>query len=332
MIVYSRDYLNHDMDGHPENKARLIAIIDFLEKIRVFEKVPLTEPTKASEKDILRVHTKEHLENMRLTAKQGLRVEGDTYFTRETYDTALLAAGGVLTCLNVNQKKGFALVRPPGHHATTSAAMGFCIFNNAAIGAAYARTKGFRRIAILDFDLHHGNGTQEIFYNDDILYISLHQWPHYPGTGSIEELGIGRGEGYTINIPLPGGVGDESYNLALNEIVFPLLREYSPEVLFLSAGYDGHFNDPLGSLNLSSGTYLNIAKVAKTLAKKVVFSLEGGYDLEALPLCVYASLQGLFDLEDATYDAVQMEDKKVSEHMELKIKKIRDSASRYWAI
>jgi acetoin utilization deacetylase AcuC-like enzyme len=332
MIVYTKDYLNHDMEGHPENKNRLLAIINFLEKMAVFETAPLIEPTKASEEDILRVHTKEHFENMSVIAKQGLRVEGDTYFTKETYDTALLAAGGVLTCLNGNRRNGFALVRPPGHHATRSAAMGFCIFNNVSIGAAYARTKGFKRIAILDFDLHHGNGTQEIFYNDDILYISLHQWPHYPGTGSIEEIGIGRGEGYTINIPLPGGVADRSYNLVLNEIVFPVLRSFSPEVLFLSAGYDGHFLDPLGSLNLSSGTYLKIAKEAKTLAKKVVFSLEGGYDLEALPHCVYASLQGLFDLDGEAYDAVQTEDKRVAKHMEIKIKQIRDAASRYWAI
>ncbi len=320
------------MEGHPENKARLTNITDFLDQNSVFKKIPLTIPEKAREEDILRVHKKKHLENMRVIASGGMRVLGDTYFTPATYETALLATGGVLTCLNDDVDKAFALVRPPGHHATRSAAMGFCIFNNVSVGAAYAKTLGYERIAILDFDLHHGNGTQEIFYGDNVLYVSLHQWPHYPGTGAVEELGEGVGEGYTVNVPLPGGVADSSYNLALEEVVYPVLKDFSADMLFCSAGYDSHFSDPLGGLRLSSNTYFKIAERVKSLAKKVVFTLEGGYNLEALPHCVYASLAGLFDLESEDFDEEKKEDESVQQHVNTKIKRIKERISEYWSI
>jgi acetoin utilization deacetylase AcuC-like enzyme len=332
MIVYSDRFLRHNMEGHPENKERLIRIMGLLRERDVFEKLPLIEPLPASEEDILAVHSKQHIADMRATSKMGESLFGDTYFTKDTYETALLATGGILTCIKKEEKKSFALVRPPGHHATPSAAMGFCIFNNVAVGASYAKKTGYKRIAILDFDLHHGNGTQEIFYTDDILYISLHQWPHYPGTGAIEEVGEGTGEGYTINIPLPAGVGDKSYRLALNEIVFPVLKEFSPDLLLVSAGYDGHFNDPLGNLRLSSGIYQNIAEEVGGIAKKVVFSLEGGYNLDALPRCVYATLQGLFGFEEEPFDRPKEEDRKISEYMQTKINAQEDLLSRYWEI
>jgi acetoin utilization deacetylase AcuC-like enzyme len=332
MIVYSESYLNHHMEGHPENRERLTRIMGFLEKKGVFEKIPLATPKKAGEEDILGVHTREHLENMGVIASGGMRVVGDTYFTPATYETALLAAGGVLTCLNEEGSKAFALVRPPGHHATRSAAMGFCIFNNVSVGASYAKTLGYERIAILDFDLHHGNGTQEIFYDESVLYVSLHQWPHYPGTGAVEELGVGDGAGYTVNVPLPGGVADSSYNLALEDVVIPVLKSFSPDIILVSAGYDGHFSDSLGSLQLSSNIYFNIAENVKSLAKKVIFSLEGGYNLDTLPHCVYASLAGLFDLESEDFDEEQKEDEGVSRHVENKIKSIKETVSEYWSI
>ncbi|MFQ5800405.1 MAG: histone deacetylase [Candidatus Hydrothermarchaeales archaeon] len=332
MIVYSEGFLKHDLEGHPENKNRLVKIMEVLGSRGVFETVPLIEPLPANVDDILGVHTKQHIADMQTTSKMGESLFGDTYFTKETYETALLASGGVITCINNEAKRCFALVRPPGHHATQGAAMGFCIFNNVAVGAAYARKKSYERIAILDFDLHHGNGTQQIFFNDDILYVSLHQWPHYPGTGSMEEVGGGKGEGYTVNIPLSAGVSDKSYRLALNEIVFPVLEEFAPDILFISAGYDGHFNDPLGDLRLSSRIYQNIAENVKRTAKKVVFSLEGGYNLNALPHCVYASLQGLFGLKGEAFDAEQKEDKRVSEHVEMELKALRRLISDYWNV
>ena len=332
MIVYSEEYLKHHMEGHPEKKERLTRTVSFLKEKGVFEKVPLKAPIRAGADDILRVHSKDHFEEMRAKAKMGLHVVGDTYFTLHTYDAALLAAGGGLTCIKDGVRSGFALVRPPGHHATRNAAMGFCIFNNIAIGAAYARKHGYTKVAILDFDLHHGNGTQEIFYEDDVLYISLHQWPHYPGTGAIEETGSGKGEGYTINIPLPAGTADKGYNHALDEVVFPMLKAFEPEILFVSAGYDGHFTDPLGGFSLSSNIYLRISRETKGLAKKVVFALEGGYNLTALPHCVYASLQGLFGLEGEAFDTEQSEDRKVSKSIENRIKTIRRLASEHWKV
>ncbi|MFV2041131.1 MAG: histone deacetylase, partial [Candidatus Hydrothermarchaeales archaeon] len=177
MIVYTKDFLNHNLRGHPECRERLSSTVDFLEAKGVFDKVRLTEPGRAEAEDILRVHSRGHFENMKGIAESGTQVLGDTYYNPESFETALLAAGAVKTCIDSDSKAGFALVRPPGHHATKNASMGFCIFNNVAVGAAYARARGHEKIAILDFDIHHGNGTQDIFYDDDILYISLPQWP-----------------------------------------------------------------------------------------------------------------------------------------------------------
>ncbi|RMF89174.1 MAG: histone deacetylase [Methanobacteriota archaeon] len=332
MIVYSDGFLKHHMDGHPENRERLRAIKGFLQEMGVFETLPLVEPQAAGKKDILLVHSKRHLEEMKATSGLSSPVYGDTYFTGETYRAALLAAGGVLTALNSSADTGFALVRPPGHHATRDRAMGFCIFNNVAVGAAYAREKGYKKAAILDFDLHHGNGTQEIFYEDRVLYISLHQWPHYPGTGSLDELGAGEGMGYTINIPLPAGTGDESYGLALDEIVFPVLEDFGPELLLVSAGYDAHFSDPLGGLQLSTETYLRISEDVKGLAKKSVFSLEGGYNLLWLPRCVHASLQGLYGLEGEERVQAPEESRTASDIVRSRIRSLRDALSPYWSL
>jgi acetoin utilization deacetylase AcuC-like enzyme len=332
MIVYSDGYLKHNMEGHPERKERLFRIMNFLEEKDVFSEYPIKKPAPAEKEDILRVHSKGHFESMRAIGKTGMRVIGDTYYTPQTYEAALLAAGGVITGIKGDEESAFALVRPPGHHATRTASMGFCIFNNVAVGAAYASEKGYDRIAILDFDLHHGNGTQEIFYQDKVLYISLHQWPYYPGTGSKDEIGEGDGAGYTINIPLPSGVGDKSYGHALNEVVYPVLRDFSPKILLVSAGYDGHHSDPLGGLLLSSKIYYDLAKESKKLAKKIVFTLEGGYNLKALPQCMYASLRGLFDIEDETFDGGQAEDKGISNQLEAEIKSIRSEVSSYWSI
>jgi len=332
MIFYSDEYLRHDLPGHPENNERLKGIVQFLREQDVFSKVGLAPPTSASEEDILRVHTKAHLERMRDIAKKGTVVDGDTYYTPATYETAMLAAGGVQSCLEGEVKQAFALVRPPGHHATKDKAMGFCIFNNVAIAAAKARETGVKRIAILDFDLHHGNGTQAIFYKDDILYISLHQWPHYPGTGTIEELGDGKGKGYTINIPLPGGVADHSYLLALRELVFPVLKDFSPHLLLASAGYDAHYADPLGGLRLSTNIYRTIAEEVMALSKKTVFSLEGGYNLVALQRSVYASMQGLFGLAGGNLDEVQTEEQGITEHVKTQLDKIRKNVSEYWEV
>ncbi len=330
MIVYSKRFLDHHLDGHPESRDRLESIIKYLHDKGVFDVLPLNEPEPALEEDILRVHSKSHLERMKTIARERTQILGDTYFTVKTYSTALLAAGGVITCVKSDQPVSFALVRPPGHHATRDSAMGFCIFNNTAVAAAYAREAGTRRLAILDLDLHHGNGTQDIFYQDEVLYISLHQYPHYPGSGSVDEIGVGRGKGFTVNIPLPGGVGDESYGFALNEIVYPVLREFSPELLIVSAGYDGHYTDPLGNLRLSTKTYFETSRELKDISDKVVFTLEGGYNLHALPGCVHATIRGLFELEGEGFFEAQKEDPIILEYMTAEIESIKKKLSPFW--
>jgi acetoin utilization deacetylase AcuC-like enzyme len=332
MIVYDKAYLEHNLEGHPENKERLIKIVELLKRKEVFDKVPLIAPKKAEEEDLLRVHTHSHIEKMRELSNSSSTVLGDTYHNAQTFETALLAVGGVIKCIESKHKRSFALVRPPGHHATVDASMGFCIFNNVAVGASFARDNGYEKIAILDFDLHHGNGTQDIFYNDDILYLSLHQYPHYPGTGATHEVGSGKGEGFTVNVPLPPGTSDKSYETALKELVYPVLIDFSPDLLVLSAGYDGHFSDPLGNLLLTTELYNGISRKAKELSKKTIFSLEGGYNLESLPHCVYSSLQGLFDLEREEYENKVEEEVQLTQEMGKRTAAIKKQVSDYWNI
>ncbi len=331
MIVYSDRFLEHSQSGHPENKERLIRIMSLLEKEGIFKKVELREPLPASEEDILSVHSKRHLERMRSLPHGFGMIDADTYFNPHTYEAALLSAGGVITCLDSGREQCFSLGRPPGHHATKGSAMGFCIFNNAAVGAAYARKKGSRRVAILDFDLHHGNGTQDIFFSDDVLYISLHQWPHYPGTGSIEEIGRGAGEGYTVNIALPAGTADMSYRAALEEIVYPILNEHAPEVLIVSAGYDAHHSDPLGGLRLSTQIYREMAEKLRNIADRAIYTLEGGYNLDFLPLCVYSSISGLFQLDIEVDDTVQLEDPEVTGEVKKRVEKLKKVLGDHWS-
>jgi len=332
MIVYSELYQEHDMRGHPENSLRLERIREHLLREGVFELVETARPRKASIRDLTRVHRAGYVESIRSLCKKGMQVHGDTYFTERSFDTALLAAGGVLTAIDGESKSSFALIRPPGHHATPTAAMGFCIFNNVAVGAAYARERGFEPVAILDFDVHHGNGTQEMFYAEDVLYISLHQWPHYPGTGAVHETGMGRGEGYTVNIPLPPGAGDRSYKLALEKVVYPVLKQHSPELLLVSAGYDAHYRDPLSNLRLTSKTYLDIASHVKRLPAKVVYALEGGYEPHALARCVHASMEGLFGIPCRERGEDAEEESGAFELAQRRLEELRDILSQTWSL
>jgi acetoin utilization deacetylase AcuC-like enzyme len=304
MIVYSKKYLEHNQESHPENNERLESVMELLTEKGVFEKLPLVEPGYAARDDILRVHTPEHFEAMkRLSDTGGGTIGYDTYVTEKTFDVAMLSAGGVLTCVDEyfkGHKYSFALNRPPGHHAKTDNAMGFCIFNNIAIGARYAMERyDLKKVAIFDFDVHHGNGTQEIFYKSpDVIYLSTHQYPHYPGTGSIDETGEGEGEGYTVNVPLPPNTDDDSYLTAVEDVIVPALDKFKPELIFVSAGYDGHLKDPLGGMNLTPRCYFEMVKTLRSKFQNtgMVFGLEGGYDLTALANSVYASLEALFDI------------------------------------
>ena len=295
-VVFSPIYYKHNTgQNHPESARRLRVIINELKmRLSKSENWQFIKPEKASVRDVRLVHTIRYIQFVKSICRAGAGMvdEGDTMVSSESFDVALYAVGGTLKAVNLVMGKrfrnAFALVRPPGHHAGRCYAMGFCIFNNTAIAAKYLLRKfGLKRSVILDIDAHHGNGTQEIFYeNGQVLYISLHQDPReFPGTGFIEEVGQGEGLGYTVNIPLPFETNDEIYLKAVEEIVIPIIKEYRPEFLLISAGLDGHYSDPVGNLSLSlwgyQKIYDKIVDVASiTCAGRVVSVLEGGYSLK----------------------------------------------------
>ncbi len=298
-IIYTDEFLKHNKDGHPENKYRLKSIVNYLKEKDLFKNV--IQPIKASEEHILLAHKKELINIVRRFSERELNIDLDTYTNKHSYDVALLAAGSLIKAVDIINECDFifCLVRPPGHHATKDQSMGFCLFNNVAIGAKYARRKGYKKIAIIDIDVHHGNGTQDIFYNEDVLFISLHSSRLYPGTGFIEEIGEDDGKGFNINIPLPPGTDDNNYLYAFNEIVLNILNEYRPEIVFISAGYDTHQNDPLGNFYLTNYSYYNIFKEMSKY--KVIAALEGGYNLDAIALGVYSSIKGVLK-EEVTFE------------------------------
>ena len=304
-IVYDDTFLLHDHPGHPETAARLRAITARLALDPELRSLPAS-PAPDADPDLLRsVHTERHILGVEQAARSGGGwLDGDTYCTARSYDVALRAAGAAMRATDMvmsgQTRSAFGLVRPPGHHATPSQAMGFCLFNNAAVAARAAqRMHGVGKVAVVDIDVHHGNGTQDVFYADpSVLYCSLHQWPLYPGTGLQRETGEGRGEGTTLNVPLPPGTDGERWMEAFESRVVPALRDYAPELIVVSAGYDAHEADPLAELRLTTETY---AKVSARLAElagemcggRTVWLLEGGYDLEALAASVGASLHAL---------------------------------------
>jgi acetoin utilization deacetylase AcuC-like enzyme len=292
--VYDPIYLKHDLRGHPENQQRLKMILAVLEQHRMLERLTSIPALLISPERLQWVHTPEYISLVKRVAQQGGgQLDMDTYVRPASYDAALMAAGGLVEAtravLDGDVENAFALVRPPGHHALRNRGMGFCLFNNVAIAARYALAeRGLDRVLIVDFDVHHGNGTQDEFEADPaVLYISTHQYPHYPGTGYWDEAGHGAGTGSVVNVPLAGGVGDEGFARILSEIVTPVAWRFQPQLILVSAGYDAHWDDPLAAMQLSVGGYAAIARALKDLAEelcggRLVFTLEGGYHLQAL--------------------------------------------------
>ena len=292
-FLFHEAFLQHDSGPfHPENANRLTAIINGLKQNGLWDRVKHVTPSPAKPEHILLCHSQKHYEYIRECALRGpVQIDPDTRVSAHSFDAAMLAAGAAVQAvdqiLKGEYKNAFAAVRPPGHHATAEHAMGFCLFNNVAIAARHAiRNKGLKRVLIMDWDVHHGNGTQDIFYDDpSVIYISLHKRNHYPGTGWEEETGTGAATGTKINIPV-GSVDPGKYEEYFKNTLMQS-KEFKPEFIFISCGFDAHENDPLGNLGLTSETYGRLTEYlvdfAAEFAQQRIFSiLEGGYDYKAL--------------------------------------------------
>ena len=288
--------------GHPERPARLEAIEARLSRTPLWEALPRRAPEPVDDEVLTSVHTRAYVDRVRaLAASGGGPLDPDTAVGPASDAIARLAAGGALGAVDAvlagEAAVAMALVRPPGHHARPAAGMGFCLFNNVALAARYAvDRRGVERVFILDWDVHHGNGTEEAFYHDPrVVFCSLHQENWYPGTGAMTDAGEGPGEGATINIPLPPGIGDGGYEYLWEEVVLPLLRAVAPGLILVSAGFDAHHADPLGGMLLTADGFRRLAAMVREAAGPVPVAavLEGGYDLDGLSYSVAAALAGL---------------------------------------
>jgi acetoin utilization deacetylase AcuC-like enzyme len=308
-IIKDDRYLEHNAgEGHPESPNRLLVIHDLI--ATEFSELPLIEPRLATEDELAAIHDPFYIQAVANTEGRAFsHLDADTGLSARSYQVARLAAGGLLEAVDrilnpqsaiLNPQSVFAFVRPPGHHAEPGRGMGFCLFNNIAIAAEYAIEKhGLKRILIVDWDLHHGNGTQKAFYDrKDVLFFSSHQYPHYPGTGSFDEVGSGKGEGFTVNAPLPSGFGDTEYLAVYERVLKPIALEYKPELVLVSAGFDPYAKDPLGGMEVTGDGFGHIASLVRTIANatcggKVLLTLEGGYNPDGLREGVRSVLQAL---------------------------------------
>jgi acetoin utilization deacetylase AcuC-like enzyme len=292
IVIASERFADHQTPpGHPEapERADVMDVVAGEWRQRGGEVAP---PRPAAREHLARVHDADHLRRMADTAGSAVALDPDTYTSPDSYEIARLSAGAAVDMvervLGSTDHQALALVRPPGHHAERNRAMGFCLFNNIAVGAAHARAIGAARVAIVDYDVHHGNGTQHMFETDpDVLYISTHQFPFYPGTGAIGEIGRGKGEGFTVNLPLEVGAVDEDYRVAFSEVIIPVLRQFKPDLILVSAGFDAHERDPLAGMRLTTPAFGAMTMDLRNLAEeccrgRIAAITEGGYDLRAL--------------------------------------------------
>jgi acetoin utilization deacetylase AcuC-like enzyme len=304
-VVVDKDYLKHDPGKfHPERPERIRVLLDLADELDK-QKFHILPPKGATRTDVELCHSPDYINFLESTSKTDrYALDGDTITSRDSFAVGLLAVGGFLRLLDSiaagQSQNGFALVRPPGHHALSDRAMGFCLFNTIAIGAEHLkRGYGAKKILIMDWDVHHGNGTQAAFYDDpSVLYISTHQYPYYPGTGAVNEVGVNAGEGYTINVPLPAGCADAEYLRVFHDIVVPEAAKFEPEWILVSAGFDPHRRDPLAGMGVTEKGFAMMARMLLRLAeqyagKRIAFLLEGGYDLAALRNSVFAVLEAM---------------------------------------
>ncbi|MHA1321881.1 MAG: histone deacetylase family protein [Candidatus Helarchaeota archaeon] len=347
-VIYSDKYLLHETGTHVENKIRLIETWKLLNESKIFDtgKVIHIEPKFADIDEIKRVHTSFYIEQVKERCKQGGGwLDGDTIVSERSYEIARLAVGGALIAgdkvINGEISNAFCLIRPPGHHAREGAARGFCIFNNIAILARSlrARYEEIDRVLILDHDAHAGNGTSYTFYEGadaaKVLVFGFHQIPLYPGTCYLDEIGEGEGKGYNFNITMMRGAGDPQYLTVMDEIFLPVVEQFKPDILLVSAGFDAHFSDPLTDLNLTVQGFGKIIRKAKMAAQKhckgrVIILLEGGYNLSAISRGILEEISVLADLKIELQDKEPKLDAELEQFGKKLIEQIKDLFSPYW--
>jgi acetoin utilization deacetylase AcuC-like enzyme len=343
-IVRDERYIEHITDDyHPENPNRLRAIYAMLQRGDMecqFTEIP---PRPATREELEMVHLPSYIDLIASTAGQpSRRLDPDTVASPKSYEAARLAVGGVLEAIEVvlqgKINNAFALVRPPGHHAETNRAMGFCIFNNIAVGAKYVmKMHGMERILIIDWDVHHGNGTQNTFYEDpEVLYFSTHRYGFfYPGTGAPAEVGSGKGEGFTVNVPMSPGSGDAEYGNVFLHILKPIALSYKPQLILVSAGFDTYSRDPLGGMGMTERGYARLTNIIMDMAErtcggKIVITLEGGYDLDGLATSVKAVLRELRGNSTIEVAECERDEGNAYEGISDRLDKIRGYHRRYW--
>jgi acetoin utilization deacetylase AcuC-like enzyme len=329
-LVYHPIYLQHETDGHPEKKERLVAILDRIQSDKL--DVQFITPRPATVDQVATVHGRRYIDQVKAICQQGGGyLDIDTILSRDSYHAALMAAGGAMTAVDLvigEYDSAFALVRPPGHHAKANRGMGFCIFNNIAIAAKHAQARGLKKVLIVDWDVHHGNGTCDMFYSDpSVLYFSTHQYPHYPGTGRADEVGEDGAEGTKVNVPLPSGTGNEGYLMAYREILKPIAMEFRPDIVLVSAGQDPHKDDPLGGMRLTSDGFGALAGLVKEIADaccagRLAACLEGGYNLQAQADAVVAEIRAF----GGTVPVVSGTDTKAMQ----RIDEVKNIQQKYW--
>ena len=359
LIRDAKCQLHKPPPSHPESPQRLAAIDKKFDDSELKKVVERLSPREATANELALVHSEDYVDGLENEAKlihkdELLQIDADTYMSEGSYTAAKLAAGaGILAVDGVHNNQfesAFVAVRPPGHHATRSTAMGFCLYNNIAVAAQYARKKlGYERVAIIDWDVHHGNGTQDIFYSDPtVCFISMHEYPAYPGTGWYKESGRGDGEGFTVNVPLPGGTGDRGYLAAWDRVVKPVCLEFAPELILVSAGYDAHRADPLAHQKVSTAGFAmlsqRLADISLLTGVRSVCFLEGGYNISALADSALATMRVLnaksaeeiaavhvsYLIPGAASGADPITDDEAPDEVDERLQDIRKHYGKYW--